>query len=69
MPLRERERGQLQVEIGLLCGYISVLISEMRGHRMLVPLAPHIPSRDPPIHHQSTCLLLPNQPIVGDIPL
>ena len=31
--LIEREKGQLQVEISLLCEYIGILISEMMGHR------------------------------------
>ena len=57
----KRERGQLQIEIGLLRRYIDILISEMRGHMMLVPPAPHISSRDPHIHrHESeyvyTCM-------------
>jgi len=44
---RERERGQLQVKISLLYRYISILIGEMRGHRMPVPPVPHILGRDP----------------------
>nr|POF14811.1 hypothetical protein CFP56_33019 [Quercus suber] len=27
-----------------------MLIAEMRGHRMCVPLVPHIPNKDPSIH-------------------
>ena len=48
----ERKRSQLLVEIGMLCGYINVLIGEMRGHRMPVPPAPYIPSKDPPIRRR-----------------
>ena len=46
----EREKDQLKVKICLLHGCIGVLISEMRGYRMPVPLAPYILGRDPPIH-------------------
>ena len=50
LPLRKREKGQLQVKISLLCRYIGVLIGKIRGHRMLVPFAPYIPDRDPSIY-------------------
>ena len=46
---RERE-GSASIEIDLLREYISILISEKRGHRMPVPPAPYIPGRDPFIH-------------------
>ena len=46
----ERERDRLKVKICLLHGCIGVLISEMRGYRMPVPLVPYILGRDPPIH-------------------
>ena len=47
--MAERERGQLQVEIGMLCGYITILIGKMGGQRMPVPPLPYILGRDPSI--------------------
>ena len=51
---RERERSNLQVKIGMLREYISILIDKMRGHRMPMPPAPYIPHRNPHIRqHES----------------
>ena len=48
------------IEIGMLCGYIGILISEIRGQRMPVPLTPNIPSRDTSIRqHKSEYMLAP----------
>ena len=51
---RERERSQHIVEAGLLQRYIGILIGEIKGQGMPVPLAPFIPSRDPPIWRYET---------------
>lgn len=44
---RERERSQLITKIAMLCGYIGILIGELRVQRMSMPPAPYIPSKDP----------------------
>lgn len=57
---RERERGLFQVEIGMLRGYICVLIGEMWGQRMPIPPATYILGRDLPIRrHESKYMLAP----------
>ena len=66
----EREMGQFQVKIGLLHGYNDVLIGEIRGHRMPVPLAPYILGRDPPICcHKLEYMFAPSDRlVVGGMP-
>ena len=56
----KRERSWLQVEIGLICGHIGILIGKMRGHRMP---APHILGRDPSIRrHKLEYMPTPPRP-------
>lgn len=58
--VEDREKGQLQVEIGMLCRYIGILIGEIRGHRMSLPPTPPIPSRVPLIRqHELEYMLAP----------
>ena len=62
----ERERSQHIVEVGLLQGYIGVLIGEMRGQGMSLPSAPLIPGRDPPIkRHETEYMSVPLGPPSG----
>lgn len=51
---REREREEPAYWASLLQRYIGILIDEIKGQGMLVPLAPFIPSRDPPIWRYET---------------
>ena len=56
----------------MLRGYISILISEMRGHRMPVPPAPYILGRDPYIRrHELKYIPIPLGPMGswGCVPL
>lgn len=46
--------SQLIIETNMLQGYIGTLIGEMKGHKMHVPLAPYIPSKDPSIWRYKT---------------
>lgn len=50
----------------MLQGYIGILISEIRGHGMSVPLALYILVKDPPIQsHETKYVPIPPGPIVG----
>ena len=53
------------VEIGILRGYINVLIGEIGILLHLIFLAEVLLFVD---MSQSICLLLPDQPVVGDMP-
>ena len=51
---RERERSQLQVEIGMPREYIVILIGKIRQHRMPMLPTPYNPSKNPHIRrHES----------------
>ena len=61
--VKEIERSQLLVKIGMLYRYIDILIDETRGHRMPVPFAPHILSRYPPFRrHELEYMPIPLGP-------
>ena len=61
LPHRERERNQLMTEIGMLHGYIGIIMDELKAHRLPVPPTSHIPSKDP--------LIQRNEPKYVPVPL
>ena len=62
----KREKSQYIAEVGLLQGYIGILIDKMRGYRMFMPPMPYILGRDPPTQrHKTEYMPVPSGPIGG----